>query len=238
MFVLDARKFASSTQFIMRLLVCDCETTGLLESTLIELAAQTYCTETNTVLASIQFLLPTDVANPAESINHISTRALRQHTIPSLQTTFSDMFSDATCILAHNAQFDRHFIERHFPGLPAKPWICTIKDIPFRQGGSQKLTHVAVDFGVPVNNAHRALGDVETLVGLLAQVRDIDQKIEHVLSLREHGKWYKLSTPNDMTPDQKKKIGFTYNTKARVWCQCMLPGEVKDFNGPPLLPLE
>ncbi len=208
----------------MRILVCDCETTGFIGSTLIEVAAQTYCTETRTVLASVQFLLPSEAGNPASNINHISAEALRQPAILGLQLAFAEMFSDASIIITHNVDFDRHFIERYFPSLPTKPWICTLKDIPFRQGGSQKLAHLAIDLGVPVNTAHRALGDVETLVGLLAKEPNLEARISRVLVLRDRGQWFKLSIPNKLTIDQKKSAGFVYKNK--LWCQKLLPEEV------------
>jgi DNA polymerase III epsilon subunit-like protein len=128
--------------------------------------------------------LPTDAPNRAEHVNKISARALRQPAVSGLVDAFQQMYSDAECVVAHNATFDRQFIAAKWPNLPQKPWMCSMSDITFLKGGKrQKLNHLAVDHEIPVWGAHRAMADVTTLVSLLSTVPDLETQIRRTLSL-------------------------------------------------------
>jgi DNA polymerase III subunit epsilon len=166
----------------MRLLVVDVESSGYSHASdhLLEVAAVTYCTASRTVLAGVHFLIPTVERNKAEHVNHISATALRQRPVPGMKDAFVRMYSDADTILAHNKQFDEKWITAHWPDLPRKQWVCTVKDLnyPKSKGAScRRLSHLAVDHGINPVDAHRAMGDVMTLVRLLALVPDLEAQI-------------------------------------------------------------
>jgi DNA polymerase-3 subunit epsilon len=81
-------------------------------------------------------------------------------------------------IVAHNASFDRSFFEESYgrhrtdilsPKILEVPWICTMRDIPFKNSGdSRKLSHLAMDHGFMNPFPHRALFDVMTCLKLFS----------------------------------------------------------------------
>ena len=74
-------------------------------------------------------------------------------------------------IVAHNARFDRPFVERVLPDARARPWACTRAEVPWTAEGfaSQALHCLLCAYGVYARDRHRALADCEAGVWLLAQ---------------------------------------------------------------------
>jgi DNA polymerase III subunit epsilon len=65
-----------------------------------------------------------------------------------------------TLVIAHNAGFDRLFVERRFRFFAPHPWACSINDIPWRALNFEttKLKYLLMDMGY-FYTAHRALED-------------------------------------------------------------------------------
>lgn len=89
------------------------------------------------------------------------------------------LFAEADLIIAHNAAFDRPFVERRLSGLDPsaagvisddKPWACSQREVPWREHGfeSAKLEFLAYRYGL-FYDGHRALDDCRIAVHLLAQ---------------------------------------------------------------------
>lgn len=76
----------------------------------------------------------------------------------------------ARFIIAHNAGFDRPFIEREFPDVASKPWACSQTQIPWTQAGmsSARLEYLVMRHGF-FYDAHRAETDCRAALHLLAQ---------------------------------------------------------------------
>lgn len=53
---------------------------------------------------------------------------------------------DASLVIAHNAAFDRPFLERFCPAFMNKPWACSMEDVPWDQAGfeGRKLGHLGL----------------------------------------------------------------------------------------------
>jgi DNA polymerase-3 subunit epsilon len=81
------------------------------------------------------------------------------------QDKINNIVSSASLIIAHNAAFDRKFVEKLFPIFAAKPWACTGVEIPWREESitSAKLEYLAYKFGV-FYEAHRA--EIDCLIGI------------------------------------------------------------------------
>lgn len=76
----------------------------------------------------------------------------------------------ATLVIAHNAAFDRKFVERRFPAFARIPWACTVSQIDW-QGeriSTRVLEYLLFKFGWFIH-AHRALNDAEGVVSLLLE---------------------------------------------------------------------
>jgi len=81
-------------------------------------------------------------------------------------------------IVAHNAHFDRRFVEQNAKrlgmALARNQWICTMRmaqRVPL--GRPYRLTAVAERLDVPVNGSHRALSDCRTTLGVYLATRDM-----------------------------------------------------------------
>lgn len=81
---------------------------------------------------------------------------------------FDSLRSRACLVVAHNASFDRAFLERFIPGFAAMPWACTMIDVPWREEGvtTLKLEALAAHAGF-FYPAHRAADDCLAAVELL-----------------------------------------------------------------------
>ncbi|MFT8990641.1 MAG: exonuclease domain-containing protein [Gluconobacter albidus] len=75
---------------------------------------------------------------------------------------------DASLVIAHNAAFDRPFLERFCPAFVNKPWACSIEDIPWDQAGfeGRKLGHLGLQAGF-FFDGHRAVDDCQAAIALL-----------------------------------------------------------------------
>jgi DNA polymerase-3 subunit epsilon len=76
----------------------------------------------------------------------------------------------AALIIAHNASFDRPFIERRFPAVTGKAWACSLREIPWKLEG---FSATALEFLLFKRcglffGSHRAEADCLALLHLLA----------------------------------------------------------------------
>ena len=83
----------------------------------------------------------------------------------------SELIDRSGLVVAHNARFDRPFVERVLPAARARPWACTRAEVGWTMEGfaSQALHCLLCAYGVFARDRHRALADCEAGVWLLAQ---------------------------------------------------------------------
>jgi DNA polymerase-3 subunit epsilon len=76
--------------------------------------------------------------------------------------------NQATIVIAHNAGFDRKFVETRFPAFSTLPWACTVNQIDWQAEriSIRVLEYLLFKFGLFIN-AHRALDDAEGVLGIL-----------------------------------------------------------------------
>ncbi len=76
----------------------------------------------------------------------------------------------ASLVIAHNAAFDRKFMEKRFPVFIEKPWACSMSQVRWKKEGisSSKLDYISYKFGFFVNE-HRAINDAEATLHILGQ---------------------------------------------------------------------
>lgn len=76
--------------------------------------------------------------------------------------------SQAAVVIAHNAGFDRKFVEARFPAFAALKWACTVNQIDWQAEriSTRVLEYLLFKSGLYIN-AHRALDDAEGVLGLL-----------------------------------------------------------------------
>lgn len=131
------------------------------------------------------------------------------------------LFSDVALVIAHNASFDRPFLERLHTVFAEKPWACSVQDIPWRREGiaGSKLEYLAVNFGY-FFAAHRALDDCFaglTILscrlpksGVLAMSALLESARNPILRFEATGAPFEFK-------DVLRQRGYRWNRDKRVW---------------------
>lgn len=206
-------------------LLLDCETTGLDPATdrLCEVGAILFSVEHRAVIQQVSFLLPID-DNPVQHINDISPELSVLVDPRQARQLLVAMAAEADAFLAHNAEFDRQWIEPLFPPiLRSLPWICTCEGI--RWPGlrlNPSLVDLALAYGVPVWAAHRALTDCI----YLAQVLERDPDLEaHLLQGLEPRRLVVAQVSYD-DRQQAKDAGFRWDPTTKQWSRRCSQSEI------------
>lgn len=79
------------------------------------------------------------------------------------------LLTGVSLVIAHNAAFDRPFLEKRLPFFQEVPWGCSLQEIPWEAEGlnSKKLDYIAVQMGF-FFDAHRSLTDCQALLRILS----------------------------------------------------------------------
>ena len=163
----------------LRIGLClDTETTGLdyREHTVIELGivAFTYHPETGAIGRIVGSYSGFEDPGYPLSAEVISVTGITDDLLQG--TRFDDaavaaLAEQADLVIAHNAGFDRRFIEKRFPVFATLPWACTLTQIDWlaEKISTRTLEYLLYKCGGWFIDAHRALNDAEGLSGLLLE---------------------------------------------------------------------
>jgi len=82
----------------------------------------------------------------------------------------AQLLSGASLVIAHNARFDRPFVESLHPGFEAVSWACSIADVNWNEEGFEgvKLEYLGYKYGF-FYEGHRATIDCLAGIELLSQ---------------------------------------------------------------------
>jgi hypothetical protein len=77
------------------------------------------------------------------------------------EAAVSAFASDAVIVIAHNAAFDRKFVERYWPIFERKAWACSATEVEWRKHGFEgsRLGYLLNGTGL-FHQAHRAVETV------------------------------------------------------------------------------
>jgi DNA polymerase-3 subunit epsilon len=80
------------------------------------------------------------------------------------------LLSGASLVIAHNARFDRPFVEKLYPGFEVVPWACSIADVNWTEEGFEgvKLEYLGYKYGF-FYEGHRATIDCLAGIEILSQ---------------------------------------------------------------------
>lgn len=106
--------------------------------------------------------IPSDVSH-LTGITDEMVRGMKLH-----EAHVAELIKDARLVVAHNARFDRPFVEARLPAFAGLPWACSIADIDWAGEGwdSSRLEYLAMKFGW-FYDAHRAGMDCHALLAVL-----------------------------------------------------------------------
>ncbi|PZV39023.1 hypothetical protein B5V02_03040 [Mesorhizobium kowhaii] len=143
-----------------RLLFVDVETTGFFSSDrvvslgLIAVDSQDIVAETYPIQAAHLIFDPGKKSHPrAEAVHGYDDWTLRhQDTFNVHAHALSKLFSDSPCVIAHNVEFDRRFIEQEFDlagmPLPELEYFCTMRTYREQVGGRSGLNAILSQMGL------------------------------------------------------------------------------------------
>lgn len=131
----------------------------------------------------------------------------------------------AAVVIAHNAAFDRKFLERFCPSFSFKPWACSMSEIDWAAEGFEgtKLAYLAVGCGF-FYDRHRAANDCLAAVEVLSRPlpKAGTNALGHLLARARLPTWriWAESSPFEFK-DQLKSRGYRWNGeengRPRAW---------------------
>lgn len=212
----------------MRLLGLDFETTGLdpKSDRVIEIGAVLWDTDEQKPLAIASEMI--SGPSPSEEITRITGIKKTHLDTYGIGSSLAfarllGMFEHADAVVAHNAPFDRGFLEqecqRHGLEMPKVLWIDTSVDVPYPPHvQTRKLTHLAADHGFANPFAHRAAFDVLTMLKILAcysteQVVALAKEPNVTLVAQTTQPWHDGGKSNEAA----KARGYRWDGALKVW---------------------
>lgn len=219
---------------IRRCLIVDTETTGLdpKKDRVLEVGAVLYSLE-NGVLQQCSTLINGPAENPCENINRIAARAFDEYgnlvdcDLASWRLV-NEMFKAADVVAAHRAEFDYGFLkvsttDAMFPEGEGKPWVCTKFDFqwPNQTREGESLVSLALEHGIGVASAHRALTDCLLLAALFDRVAASggDLRAMFARAMRPKATFQALVSFDDK--DKAKSAGFQWEGDRKRWVRRM-----------------
>lgn len=204
------------------MIICafDLETTGLSPETdtITEVGAILYDTETNSPVKFFSKLIAIDRPIPeviVELTGITDVLLAKYGEAPSkVWREFEEFIEPAELFLAHNAPFDRGFVEKIIPDMAdPKLWIDSCVDVEYPDHiKTRQLTYLAADHGIVNPFSHRAVTDVLTMLRVVS-----NYNWEEIIS--------NAKTPNvtmramvTFNDNQKAKTaGYRWDSERKFW---------------------
>ena len=224
----------SPTHLLREALVVDVETTGIdrASDVIIELGIVRFSYDARTgqpveVLAAASFL--EDPGRPLSeeivALTGITDDMVRGQRIPDAEV--AGLLDGVGIVLAHNASFDRPFVERRLPIFREVHWGCTQRDIDWRAlgVGSHSLEFLVYRHLGAFFDGHRAVDDCRATLALLAKrtpegVLPMERLLESCRTPRV--RVCAVGSPFD-TKDVLRQRGYRWSgndgTPAKTWCR-------------------
>ena len=135
-------------------------------------------------------------------------------------TIVGEIFDNSDLIVAHNARFDRGFLDRYLAISKEKIWACSHRDIEWLERGFVKnsLELLSIWHGF-YYDSHRAMNDVDALIHLVIHPSYIENKplIELIENAKKiHYKVVAVNSPFE-TKDILRSNYYRWNPKIRAW---------------------
>lgn len=144
----------------------------------------------------------------------------------------TELMNGVQLVIAHNARFDRAFVEQRLPIFAKLPWACSLADLDWSaQGrGSAKLEFLAHELGF-FYDAHRAEMDCHALLAVLAAPLPMSAEtgLSHLIraSQTDSHRVHATGSPFD-SKDALRARGYRWDAERKVWHTQVLSKEALD----------
>ncbi len=213
---------------VSQAVVLDTETTGLdpasdkiIELALVKFEYSRATGEVGRVLEVYDGLEDPGMPIPPEStaLHGITDEMVRGRRLDA--TAIERLLDGVGLVIAHNAAFDRPFMERRLPGFSALAWGCSLREVPWEEAGigSGKLEYLAYRYGF-FFDAHRAEIDCRAVLEVLRRpFGETGTSVLKVLldSAREPSLRIWATGSRIETKDVLKARGYRWEAEKRVW---------------------
>ena len=168
------------------------------------------------------------IPEQATIINNITDEMVKDHEIDWTKVT--EIFSLSQLFVAHNASFDRAFLDRYLEISQKKVWACSINDINWIKRGftNSKLELLAHWHGY-YYESHRAMIDVDAMIHLVIHPHYKENK--PIIELIEKARKYqsriivKFNYSKELV-DVIKTKRYSFNGTTKEWSKIILDEDV------------
>jgi DNA polymerase-3 subunit epsilon len=213
---------------VSQAVLLDTETTGLDPATdkMIELAMVKFeysraTGEVGRVLGVYDGLDDPGIPIPPEStaLHGITDEMVRGQQLD--ESAIERLLDGVGIVIAHNAGFDRPFVEQRLPGIASLAWGCSLREVPWESVGigSAKLEYLAYRYGF-FFDAHRAEIDCQALLEVLrrpfGETRETALKVLLASAREPSLRIWATASPFE-TKDVLKARGYRWEADRKVW---------------------
>ena len=223
----------------IRICFLDLETTGTnkKEDKIIELALKViqlnkYTGKEVKAIADYEAFQDPGIPIPEQAtiINNITDEMVKDHEID--WDKVKEIFSISQLFVAHNASFDRAFLDRYLEISQKKVWACSINDINWINRGftNSKLELLAHWHGY-YYESHRAMIDVDAMIHLVIHPHYIDNK--PIIELIEKARQYqsRIIVRFNYNPELVNLIKtkrYSFNGTTKEWSKIILEKDIEE----------
>ena len=141
----------------------------------------------------------------------------------------SRVLNQADIIVAHNASFDRAFMDRYLPLSQDKVWVCSVSDInwPERGFGARGQEILCIWHGF-YYESHRAMSDVDALIHLVTHEAEESDNAVLELIANAAKPTYKIAALNSPfeTKDILRSRRYRWDPQNRYWWKNLVLDEI------------
>lgn len=130
------------------------------------------------------------------------------------------LLTSSHLVIAHNAAFDRKFVERRLPDAAGLPWACSMCEVDWEGAGfeGRALGFLAFQAGY-FFDAHRATADVDAVIAMLCHVLPHGQTVLRELVQRSATPSMRIEAvgADFSVKDELRRRGYRWDADLKVW---------------------